>query len=50
MLTDKIQREATQLLTGIVPSSWEQKWEGPENPNEWIRVVNKKAHALLGWL
>lgn len=50
MLTDTSQREATQLLKGAVPTSWDSKWEGPENPNDWIRVVNKKAQALLGWL
>lgn len=50
MLTDKSQKEATSLMKGIVPASWETQWEGPENPNDWIRVVNKKAYALLGWL
>jgi len=50
MLTDKSQKEATSLLKGEVPANWETQWEGPENPSEWIRVVIKKANALLGWL
>lgn len=50
MLTDKSQREAKQLLKGQIPTSWESQWEGPENPNEWIIIVNKKANALLSWL
>lgn len=50
MLTDKSQKEATLLMKGQVPPGWETYWEGPENPNDWIRVVTKKANALLGWL
>lgn len=50
MLSDKSQKEATYLMKGQVPPSWETNWEGPENPSDWIRVVNKKAMALLGWL
>lgn len=50
MLTAKSQRDATDLLTGAVPSQWCTKWEGPANPTQWIRVLNKKATALLGWV
>jgi len=50
MLTPKSQKEATELLKGGVPGTWESQWEGPENPNSWMRVVNKKAMALLHWL
>lgn len=50
MLTDKSQKEANQLMKGEVPPSWETHWEGPEDPSDWIRIVNKKARALLGWL
>lgn len=50
MLTDKSQKEASQLMKGQVPPSWETQWEGPENPADWIRVVNRKANALVGWL
>ena len=37
-------------MKGMVPPNWETNWEGPENPSDWIRLVNKKAIALLGWL
>lgn len=47
MLTDKSQREAKTLLKGQVPATWEQAWEGPEDPNKWISTVNQKAVALL---
>lgn len=50
MLTEKTQKEAKSLMKGEVPPSWETAWEGPENPSDWIRIVNKKANALLGWL
>jgi len=50
MLSAKSQKDATDLLTGKVPLGWSSKWEGPENPSMWIRMVCKKANALLGWL
>lgn len=49
MLTAKSQKEATELLKGVVPASWTTKWEGPEAPTAWISLVNKKAAALLQW-
>lgn len=49
MLTPKSQKEATELLKGGVPLSWQSQWEGPENPNEWVTIVNKKANALVVW-
>jgi dynein heavy chain 2 len=50
MLSASSQKDATELLKGRVPAGWTSKWEGPENPTEWVRVVCKKATALLGWL
>lgn len=50
MLTAKSQKDATELLTGAVPSTWAARWEGPATPTQWIRVLNKKAVALLGWV
>lgn len=50
MLSAKSQKEATELLKGALPQSWEKLWEGPENPNEWVRVVCKKARSLLEWM
>lgn len=50
MLSAQSQKEATDLLKGMVPPSWETRWEGPENPQQWIRIVNKKAIALIRWM
>ena len=50
MLTPMIEMEATSLLTNLVPKNWEQQWEGPEDPTSWVRVINRKGLALVGWL
>jgi len=47
MLTPKIQTEATALLKNSVPEAWEKLWEGPENPQSWIRVLCKKGVQLV---
>jgi len=47
MLTPKIQTEATSLLKNSVPQSWEKQWEGPENPQAWIRVLCKKGVQMV---
>jgi hypothetical protein len=43
MLTSSTEKEAKDLLKSAVPLSWIAQWEGPSNPSQWIRVVNKKA-------
>lgn len=43
MLTPKTQKEAMELLKGQVPAIWQKAWEGPENPTNWIRLINKKS-------
>lgn len=50
MLTPKTEKEAIDLLKGAVPLIWISMWEGPDNPNAWIRLVNKKSLALKGWI
>lgn len=50
MLTPKIQSEATALLKNTVPMAWEKLWEGPENPQAWIRVLCKKGTQLVKWV
>ena len=50
MLTPMIESEATSLLKNTVPQSWEKMWEGPENPSNWIRTINRKGLALLNWI
>jgi len=43
MLTPDTEKVATDLLRGDVSNSWCTIWDGPSNPNAWIRLVNKKA-------
>jgi len=43
MLTPTIQKIATELLKGQLPDDWEKMWDGPVNPTNWIRAVNKKG-------
>lgn len=50
MLTPATQTIATELLTGQLPSSWEKMWDGPINPSNWLRSINKKGVALCGWV
>lgn len=50
MLTPMTEKVALDLLKGEVPLVWSQIWEGPSNPNQWLRLVNKKAIALRSWL
>ena len=49
MLTPLIESEATSLLKNTVPSNWEKQWEGPETPSNWVRIINRKGLALVGW-
>lgn len=50
MLTPKIQSEATALLKNQVPAAWEKQWEGPENPQNWLRILCKKGTQLVTWV
>lgn len=50
MLTPKTQKEAMELLKGLVPAAWQKAWEGPENPTNWIRLINKKSQGLISWV
>ena len=50
MLTPDTEKVATDLLKGTMPLMWSVMWEGPELPNSWIRLVNKKAQSLKIWM
>ena len=43
MLTPDTEKVATSLLKGDVSTTWCTIWDGPSNPNAWIRLVTKKA-------
>lgn len=50
MLTPDTEKVATSLLTGDITTTWCMVWDGPSNPNAWIRLVTKKSQALRGWI
>lgn len=50
MLTPNIQNIATELLKGTLPPQWEKLWEGPINPSQWMRILNKKGLSLCEWV
>lgn len=49
LLTPQIQATASALLKAEVPRSWEDRWEGPEKPQAWLRELLRRKRALLGW-
>jgi dynein heavy chain 2 len=49
MLTPVTEKVALELLKGEVPLAWSAIWEGPSNPNSWLRLVTKKAFQLRSW-
>ena len=50
MLTPVTEKVCLDLLKGEVPLIWSHLWEGPSNPNHWLRIMCKKAYSLRGWL
>ena len=50
MLTSKIEKEATDLLKREVPEFWCTFWEGPEIPQDWLVIFERKATSLLSWI
>ena len=49
LLTPQIQANGAALMANTVPMSWEKKWEGPENPQAWLKAVAMKKIALGRW-
>lgn len=49
MLTPITEKVAKELLKGDLPHVWSAIWEGPTNPNTWLRLVTKKAFQLKTW-
>lgn len=50
MLTPIIQSQGTALLMGDVPVAWTKRWEGTENPQEWLRGLVVRKLALVEWI
>ncbi|XP_068612804.1 cytoplasmic dynein 2 heavy chain 1 isoform X2 [Brachionichthys hirsutus] len=50
LLTPEVQRLATALLNQVCPSTWQNKWEGPEEPMQYLRAVVTRALAIQTWV
>eukprot|EP00743_Colponemidia_sp_Colp-15_P007052 GILK01007609.1.p1 GENE.GILK01007609.1~~GILK01007609.1.p1 ORF type:complete len:2172 (-),score=437.61 GILK01007609.1:43-6558(-) len=50
LLTSSIQTQALSLLTKEVPEAWRTRWEGPDDPTQWLKELVKKKLAMDNWL
>lgn len=50
MLTPDTEKVAKSLMIGDISATWCSIWDGPTDPNSWIRLVTRKASALRGWI
>ncbi|KAM4627347.1 cytoplasmic dynein 2 heavy chain 1 [Polymixia lowei] len=50
LLTAEVQKLATALLNQECPLTWQNKWEGPEEPMQYLRAVVTRALALQSWV
>ncbi|XP_052360063.1 cytoplasmic dynein 2 heavy chain 1 isoform X2 [Oncorhynchus keta] len=50
LLTADVQKLATALLNQECPLSWQNKWEGPEEPMQYLRAVVARALAIQSWV
>ncbi|XP_041658498.1 cytoplasmic dynein 2 heavy chain 1 isoform X2 [Cheilinus undulatus] len=50
LLTPDVQKLATALLNQECPLTWQNKWEGPEEPMQYLRAVVTRALAIQSWV
>ncbi|XP_076138461.1 cytoplasmic dynein 2 heavy chain 1 [Alosa pseudoharengus] len=50
LLTADVHKLATALLNQECPLSWQNKWEGPEDPMQYLRAVVARALAIQSWV
>ncbi|XP_058887125.1 cytoplasmic dynein 2 heavy chain 1-like [Acipenser ruthenus] len=50
LLTSEVQKLATALLNQECPLSWQNKWEGPEDPMQYLRGVVARTLAIQNWV
>ncbi|XP_055023019.1 cytoplasmic dynein 2 heavy chain 1 [Boleophthalmus pectinirostris] len=50
LLTPAVEKLATALLNQECPLKWQQDWEGPEEPMQYLRAVVARALAIKGWV
>ncbi|KAI1893942.1 hypothetical protein AGOR_G00128840 [Albula goreensis] len=50
LLTAEVHKLATALLNQECPLSWQNRWEGPEDPMQYLRAVMACALAIQSWV
>ncbi|CAM1329611.1 Uncharacterised protein at_DN1743, partial [Pycnogonum litorale] len=50
LISADIHKLATSLLHHQTPASWQDKWEGSEDPMQYMRQVIYRAQAVKNWL
>ncbi|XP_054598719.1 cytoplasmic dynein 2 heavy chain 1 isoform X1 [Nothobranchius furzeri] len=50
LLTPEVQKLATALLNQECPLTWQNKWEGPEEPMQYLRAVVTRSLAIQSWV
>ncbi|XP_043547742.1 cytoplasmic dynein 2 heavy chain 1 isoform X2 [Chiloscyllium plagiosum] len=50
LLTPSVQKLATALMNQECPLSWQNKWEGPEDPMQYLRGLVARALAIQVWV
>ncbi|XP_068037518.1 cytoplasmic dynein 2 heavy chain 1 isoform X5 [Anomalospiza imberbis] len=50
LLSSEVQRLASALLNQKCPVTWQSKWEGPEDPLQYLRSLVARALAIQNWV
>ncbi|XP_043928516.1 cytoplasmic dynein 2 heavy chain 1 isoform X1 [Protopterus annectens] len=50
LLTSEVQKLASALLDQECPLSWQSKWDGPEDPMQYLRGLVARALAIQNWV
>ncbi|KAM9317805.1 cytoplasmic dynein 2 heavy chain 1 [Pholidichthys leucotaenia] len=50
LLTPEVQKLAVALLNQECPLTWQNKWEGPEEPMQYLKAVVTRALAIQSWV
>ncbi|ERE75684.1 dynein heavy chain 12, axonemal-like protein [Cricetulus griseus] len=50
LLSSEVQKLASALLNQKCPLTWQSKWEGPEDPLQYLRGLVARALAIQNWV
>uniref|UniRef100_A0A8C5PSW1 Dynein cytoplasmic 2 heavy chain 1 n=1 Tax=Leptobrachium leishanense TaxID=445787 RepID=A0A8C5PSW1_9ANUR len=50
LLTSDVQKLASALLDQKCPQAWQSKWEGPEDPLQYLRGLVARTVAIQNWV